>query len=46
MEPQILKPLNRYFKQNREVTSIVKKAIAIRITILTAAETKRMKFWP
>ena len=42
----LLTGISNRIQQNREVTSIVKRAIVIRITTLTAVETKRMNFWP
>jgi hypothetical protein len=42
----LLTGISNRIQQNREVTSIVKEAVVIRITALTAVETKRMIFWP
>jgi hypothetical protein len=42
----LLTGISNRIQQNREVTSIVKGAIVIRITALTAVETKRMILWP
>jgi len=40
----LLTGISNRIQQNREVTSIVKRAVVIRITTLTVVETKRMNF--